>query len=56
MHADKPPRAVFADQDVGGSELPVVGLTAVSRLLIMDSDHHCGIAEHTHRGVTPIER
>jgi len=56
MHADEAPRVVFADHYVGGSELPIVGLATVSRLLIMDSDHHCGVTEHAHRGVTPIER
>lgn len=33
MYADEPPRIVGVSQDVGGSELPIVGLTAVGSLL-----------------------
>jgi hypothetical protein len=44
------------DQNVSGSELTVVGLAAVGRLLIMDADHNRAIAEDPHRGIAPIER
>lgn len=56
MYADEPPRIVGVNQDVGGSELPIVGLTAVGSLLIMDTDDHRAVLEHTHLGIPPVQR
>jgi hypothetical protein len=48
MHARQPPRTALADEDVGGSELPVARLAAVRGFLIMDANHDGAITEHTH--------
>src|SRR4249920_1479477 len=55
MHADELPSAPLTHQNVGGSELPIVGLATVCRLLIMDADHNRAISEQAHRGIPPIE-
>jgi hypothetical protein len=55
MHTDEPPRAVLTHENVGGSELTVVGLATVRRFLIMNSDHNGTIAEETHLGIAPIQ-
>jgi len=55
MHAYEPPGAVLANQNVGSSEMTIVGLATVNGFLIMDADHHCAIAKGARLGVAPIQ-